>query len=630
MANLKINNNVISSLRTIESPDVLTEKLLQILEQSLLQQADSGGRDKSNLGDLKKIYTLLQENEFDTGMKQQQIMAAYEKSIKSVEEVMESYGDKENGILQKKVDDFLSDVPGLKDIASALQKENPIIGQTWKAISGTWNFAKKRIQKSKEAKEKHKSNTKLLETQAKDIHNLEKTSEEAHEDNKESSETHEEILIQILDDIQNIRDNTDQLKNLNDIPKLTDSKTCDKAVEIDNVNESQTIENVSNNEIGDFVDTNGVVIEHLDNIDEHIKDGIKDIIKYMSTSDEKEKREGLLTRLRNTKTTIDPNIKKIGPKEEKESEHDKESKSFFSSMSSLMKIAKPILAMFGIGAVSGILNFLTPIKTLFSVLGSIGSSIMKFLPTILRIGGRVAIIGTIVMAIYDFVDGFAKTFEIFENQDEVSIFDRIHYAYTNIIGGFIKLFDNILGWFGLNFLDENTTQEDITNAIFEFNNKLINSVKNGLNHLLDWLSDLLPDWAVPDFRFDTSSSPKFKDESGNETTNQNGSSTTSPKRIFDKSVTDTYESIKTSISESSIGDAWRYITGSESSASVKFNAELKDYEKEAAKLSSSKQNTTIANSGNQVNNIVNNSTSNSKSAINTSNPDLNFRSAVRR
>ena len=80
--------------------------------------------------------------------------------------------------------------------------------------------------------------------------------------------------------------------------------------------------------------------------------------------DEKEKREGLLTRLRNTKTTIDPNIKKIGPKEEKESEHDKESKSFFSSMSSLMQIAKPILAMFGIGAVSGILNFLTPIKTL--------------------------------------------------------------------------------------------------------------------------------------------------------------------------------------------------------------------------------------------------------------------------
>ena len=627
MANLQINNNVISSLKSIKAPDQLTEHLLQILEQSLLHQADSGGKDKSNLSDLKKIHTMLTENELNVGMKQQQVMMAYEKSIKSVEEIMESYGDKEKGILQKKVDDFLSDVPGLKDIASALQKENPIIGQTWKAISGTWNFAKKRLQKSKEAKEKYENNTKLLETQAKDIQNLESTAEESLENDKEIAEKSENILDQILKDIQSIRDNTDHLESLDNISQLTKSDSQSNIVEITNSsNAPQTIQNVTNTDIDEnIIDSNKVVVERLDNIDGHIEDGIKDIIKYMSTEDEKEKRESLLTRLRNTKTTVDPKIKRVETKQP-ETEHDKESKSFFSSLSGLLKIAKPILAMFGIDAVGGMLNFMSPIKTMFSVLSSLGSTIVKFLPTILRIGGRLAIIGTVVMAIWDFVDGFAKTYEVFENQDDVTIADRIRYAYDNIIAGFIKLFDDVLGWFGLNFLDENTTQEDITKAIFEFQQNFTNSIKEGLNSLLDWFADLLPDWAVPDFRFDTNSGPKFKNDESS-----TGNDPQKPKRIFNETISELYENAKTTISESFVGDTWRWLTNDDTSTtSGKFNSNIKHYEQEAAKINKQQTSSVISNSGNNVNNVINNNTTGGNVSKTTSNPDLNFRSAINR
>lgn len=627
MADLRINNNVISSLRSIEAPDQLTEHLLQILEQSLLHQADRGGKDKSNLGDLKKIYEMMSENELNVGMKQQQVMMAYEKSIKAVEEIMESYGDKEKGILQKKVDDFLSDVPGLKDIASALQKENPIIGQTWKAISGTWNFAKKRLQKSKEAKEKYENNTKLLETQAKDIQNLESTAEESLENDKETAEKNENILDQILKDIQGIRDNTHHLESLDNISQLTKSDSQSNIVEIkDSSNTPQEIQNVTNVDIDENqIDSNKVVVERLDTIDGHIEDGIKNIIKYMSVENEKEKRESLLTRLRNTKTTVDPKIKRVETTQ-KESENDKESKGFFSSLSGLLKIAKPILAMFGIGAVSGMLNFMSPIKTMFTVLRSLGSTIIKFLPTILRIGGKLAIIGTVIMAIYDFVDGFAKTFEVFENQDDVSLYDRINYAYDNIIAGFIKLLDDVLDWFGLSFLDENTTQEDITKAIFEFQQDFTNFIKEGLNKILDWFADILPDWAVPDFRFDTKSKLKFKDD---ETSSDD--ETKKSKRIFNENVSNLYESTKKSISESFIGDTWRWLTNDDSSTtSGKFNSNVKHYEQEAAKINKQQTSSVISNSGNNVNNVINNNTTGGNINKTTSNPDLNFRKAVNR
>ena len=601
MANLQINNNVISSLRSIEAPDQLSEHLLQILEQSLLHQADRGGKDKSNLGDLKKIYEMMSENELNVGMKQQQIMMAYEKSIKAVEEIMESYGDKEKGILQKKVDEFLSDAPGLKDIVSALQKENPIIGQTWKAISGTWNFAKKRLKKSKEAKEKYENNTKLLETQAKDIKNLESTAEESLENDKETAEKGENILDQILKDIQSIRDNTHHLESLDNISQLTKSDSQSNIVEIkDSSNTPETIQNVTNVDVDEnIVDSNKVVVERLDTIDGHIEDGIKNIIKYMSTENEKDKRESLLTRLRNTKTTVDPKIKRV-ESQQKETESDKESKSFFSSISGLLKIAKPILAMFGIGAVSGMLNFMSPIKTMFTVLRSLGSTIIKFLPTILRIGGKLAIIGTVVMAIWDFVDGFIKSFEVFENQDDVSIYDRINYAYDNIIAGFIKLFDDVLGWFGLSFLDENTTQEDITKAIFEFQQNFTNFIKEGLNKILDWMADILPDWAVPDFRFDTKSKLKFKDDETKNPNFEDDQQTKKPKRIFNEDVSNFYENTKKTISESFVGDAWRWLTNDDSSTtSGKFNSNVKHYEQEAAKINKQQTSSVISNSGNK-------------------------------
>ena len=610
MANLQINNNVISSLRSIEAPNKLTEHLLKILEQSLLHQADRGGKDKSNLGDLKKIYNMLSKNELNVGMKQQQMMITYERSIKSIEEVIESYSDQEKGILQQKVDDFLADVPGLKDIASALQRENPIIGQTWKAISGTWNFAKKRLQKSKEAKEKYENNTKLLETQAKDIQSLENTAEESLENDKEIAEKSENTLDRILEDIQRIRDNTHHLENLDNIVKIDDS-----------LDTPQAIQNVTSVDVdGNLIDSNNVVVERLDTIDGHIESGIKNIIKYMSTENKKEKRESLLTRLRNTKTAVDPKIKRVET-HRPETEHDKASNNFFSSLSNLSRYAKPILALFSAGK---LMSLMMPIKSMFGVLGSLGSTITKFLPTILKIGGKLAVIGTVVMAVYDFVDGFAKTYEVFENQDNVTILDRIRYAHSNIIAGLVKFFDDVLGWFGLSFLDENTTQEDITKAIFEFRQNFTNYIKEGLNKILDWLADILPDWAVPDFRFDTESKLQFKDD-------ETGGETQKPKRIFNEKISKVYEDTEKTISESFVGDAWHWLTNDNSStASGKFNSNVKHYEQEAAKINKQQSSSVVSNSGNNVNNVINNNTTGGSGNKTTSNPDLNFRKAVNR
>ena len=218
-------------------------------------------------------------------------------------------------------------------------------------------------------------------------------------------------------------------------------------------------------------------------------------------------------------------------------------------------------------------------------------------------------------------------FSIFEDNDNVAIHERLSYALGYVASGFIKLINDVLDIFGLGFLDSETTQEDIAKELFKFRESLFNSIKASINSLLDWLSDLLPDWLVPDFRFDTSIK-KFKsdkDQPNNDVVRKiGGTEYKTDSKIFN-SVTDTGSSVinETTKFFSDIIDS--VIMPKENSVSLKYNQQVKLKEAELEQINrTNNNNKQVINSGNSNVTNVNNAQHIHSGGKNTGNPDKGF------
>ena len=169
MRDISITNNMITSLRSIESKDELVNELVNILSLSLARQHETKGRDTKNLEELKQVHKMIQENDLNLGQYQQKLLTHYAKSVEAIESVIERASDKDSSILERAYNNIVDSVPALKDITSALMRENPLIGQTWKIAAGTFKFAKDRISKIKEKKSKEKSAIDIIDGQQKTL-----------------------------------------------------------------------------------------------------------------------------------------------------------------------------------------------------------------------------------------------------------------------------------------------------------------------------------------------------------------------------------------------------------------------------------------------------------------------------
>lgn len=632
---ISITNNMITSLRSIESKDELVNELVNILSLSLAKQHEAKGRDKQNLEELKQVQKMIQENDLNLGQYQQKLLMHYTKSVETIESIIEKANDKDSSILKRAYDNIVDSVPALKDITSALMRENPLIGQTWKIAAGTFKFAKDRISKIKAKKNNEKSAINIIDKQQKTISAIAENIEDLKEDAVESDKidlSELEVLSDIAVDIYNIKQNTKHLDGLENV--INDNESNQK-----NVNNIERIENetnttVENNTIERITDvennniilaSDDVIIEKLDNIDEHIEDGINNLLKFLDDGDKKKEKNSILKRMRDTKTTIDTNVVSKFSKNDDSKNDEKHSGlgKLLGSIKSAMKFIRPML-----GLLTGtfLAKFVFGFKSLFGFIGRIGSVFGKLLPIFPRILGRASLIGTVIFAVYDFINGIIDSFSIFEDNDNVGIYDRINYAYDYVAAGFIKLINDILDVFGLGFLDAETTQEDIAKELFKFKESLFNSIKASINSLLDWLSDYLPDWLVPDFRFDTSVK-KFKsdkDEPNNEVVRKIGDTEfKSDSKIFNN-IIDTGSSVvkETTKFFSDIID--NVIMPKESSISFKYNQQVKLKEAELEQINKTNNNKQIVNSGNSNVTNINNSQHVHSGGKNTRNPDKGF------
>lgn len=624
MRDISITNNMITSLRSIESKDELVNELVNILSLSLARQHETKGRDTKNLEELKQVHKMIQENDLNLGQYQQKLLTHYAKSVEAIESVIERASDKDSSILERAYNDIVDSVPTLKDITSALMRENPLIGQTWKIAAGTFKFAKDRISKIKEKKSKEKSAIDIIDSQQKTIRDISENIEDLKDDAIESDKidlSELEVLSDIAVDIYKIKQNTQHLDELENV--IPDNVPNRKDVVDNNI---ERITDIENNNV--ILTSEGVVVEKLDDIDEHITDGIKNVLKFLDGSDKRKEKNSILRRMRDTKTTIDTNIASKLSQNGGSQNDDKHSGigigNLLGGLKNALRFIKPMLVLLTSTVLA---KFVFGFKSLFGLIGKIGSIFGKLAPIFPKILGRASVIGTAVFAIYDFINGIIDSFSIFEDNDNVAIHERLSYALGYVASGFIKLINDVLDIFGLGFLDSETTQEDIAKELFKFRESLLNSIKASINSLLDWLSDLLPDWLVPDFRFDTSIK-KFKsdkDQPNNDVVRKiGGTEYKTDSKIFN-SVTDTGSSVinETTKFFSDIVDS--VIMPKENSVSLKYNQQVKLKEAELEQINrTNNNNKQVINSGNSNVTNVNNAQHIHNGGKNTGNPDKGF------
>ena len=622
MRDISITNNMITSLRSIESKDELVNELVNILSLSLARQHETKGQDKRNLEELKQVHTMIQENDLNLGQYQQKLLTHYAKSVEAIESVIERASDKDSSILERAYNNIVDSVPALKDITSALMRENPLIGQTWKIAAGTFKFAKDRISKIKEKKSKEKSAIDIIDGQQKTLKEMSENIEDLKDDVVESDRidlSELEVLSDIAVDIYNIKQNTQHLDELeNIIPNSVPHQKDDVDSNIERITD------VENNNV--ILTSEDVVIEKLDDIDEHITDGIKNVLKFLDDGDKKKEKNSILRRMRDTKTTVDTDIASKLSQNGGSQNDDKHGGigNLLGGLKNALRFIRPMLVLLTSTVLA---KFVFGFKSLFGFIGKVGSIFSKLAPIFPKILGRASVIGTAIFAIYDFVNGIIDSFSIFEDNDNVAIHERLIYALGYVASGFIKLINDVLDIFGLGFLDSETTQEDIAKELFKFRESLLNSIKASINSLLDWLSDLLPDWLVPDFRFDTSIK-KFKsdkDQPNNDVVRKiGGTEYKTDSKIFN-SVTDTGSSVinETTKFFSDIIDS--VIMPKENSVSLKYNQQVKLKEAELEQINrTNNNNKQVINSGNSNVTNINNAQHIHSGGKNTRNPDKGF------
>jgi hypothetical protein len=136
----------------------------------------------------------------------------------------------------------------------------------------------------------------------------------------------------------------------------------------------------------------------------------------------------------------------------------------------------------------GIMTGITAVFGFLSSIGRVGLSLLK-------IGMKGSIIGAVIMAIYDFIDGFFNAGDILDmDEADLNIKDKIIAGFASIWGNIIKLFDTVLEWFGVDLINS----ENITETIAKKTKKLVDGFFDWVFGLFDNVKQFIEGFDIGD------------------------------------------------------------------------------------------------------------------------------------
>jgi len=422
-----------------DNPEEAATNLQKILNESLIAYSSGNTRlQKSALGELKHLKNAMMAQQINAGDKTQHYTVAFstmiEKFDKTIEEATHS-----NNSFDSTIASVYDNLPSVDTLTTALMTANPIMGYGVKMISDIRSKAKASISNARKQAEERK---RILEQEKQQLEQL----VNSVDDQSKSVVDQTEAVIDGQDNLSDVFN-----RKFDDNSDVFNRKFDDNSSALFNEIASNTRALVKVWDAEAFIDSNEV-LERIADIDEERLDLERESLRQQEISNIEQERQNTKN---NSSIVVQGDNGSAG---------------------------SDILAGFGMGAgFGGFKGILGSLKGLFKFFGS--------LKNVIRVAAKFAIIGTVISALVDMVDGFYDAHKFFDG--EIGIKERIISAFSSFIGGIVDTVDWLAGLVGLNFLDEEYKGDKLTQKIVNVISNIYDSVLNFFDTIIDGTTDAI-------------------------------------------------------------------------------------------------------------------------------------------
>jgi len=412
-----------NAIRKETDTDKVTQQLEAILMESInVQNSDSKNFQVRALKELKQLRSDMITGQINAGAKSNQYVGVYSHVIDQLEEMTASTIETNSGLMDG-VGSITNSMPSTDSLVAALMTANPIVGYGVKIMH---DLTKSRREAKRHKRDEQKRRLSALKGQEEYIKS-QLTMQDDQQDvidgqldgkgEKGFGDIHSKLLVEIRDEIKRLE--------------------------------------LALKEGDDVIDS------HLESVDDHLGDQID----QAADLDYAARRESKLSRLEEPKDDAIPIIENLTTNAQSEKKDGIMGMLggamgvFRLIAAGFMGFATTLGALFSLGAGGGLLaKMLSPIKSLVGFVFSIGKMALS-------IGSKLLLPAAVLLAIFDFFNGFFNADEILGKHDsELSLGDRILVGIANVIARFVKIIDGVLEFFNIDLFD--TT--DLTKRIYEF------------------------------------------------------------------------------------------------------------------------------------------------------------------
>ena len=411
-----------------DNPEEAATNLQKILNESLIAYSSGNTRlQKSALGELKHLKNAMMAQQINAGDKTQHYTVAFSTMIEKFDKTIEE-ATHSNNSFDSTIASVYDNLPSVDTLTTALMTANPIMGYGVKMISDIRSKAKASISNARKQAEERK---RILEQEKQQL---------------------EQLVNSVDDQSKSVVDQTEAVidgqDNLSDV---FNRKFDDNSSALFNEIASNTRALVKVWDAEAFIDSNEV-LERIADIDEERLDLERESLRQQEISNIEQERQNTKN---NSSIVVQGDNGSAG---------------------------SDILAGFGMGAgFGGFKGILGSLKGLFKFFGS--------LKNVIRVAAKFAIIGTVISALVDMVDGFYDAHKFFDG--EIGIKERIISAFSSFIGGIVDTVDWLAGLVGLNFLDEEYKGDKLTQKIVNVISNIYDSVLNFFDTIIDGTTDAI-------------------------------------------------------------------------------------------------------------------------------------------
>ena len=482
-----------ASLRT-QSPEQTIATLQDILREALhVQSSGSAFFADRALKELKQIRQDMTAGQINAGSRTAQISGTYGHVIDQLESLTKN-ADKTQSDMGKTIDSIKNAFPSSDTLIGALMTANPVLGYGVKLFR---DISRSRRAAKVKDNDERKRRLSVLEQQAEFIESqfdvVEEQKEVAQQQmdvvsaEKKEKRTRSYVYKPLLEDIKTeiselkslISDagtlvevdqadvqHTDALNNINETITNNNKNISTKLTRVDAANdklEDNVVQLFGNQQ----PNLNQPDLQRI-SVNEEIQDGTEDLIRVnedgtdrivdavnaLSDNQEKEAaRQRRKEKLERSRLTVTP----YSSPSHVESNAVSEGKGspFLGLLAALRGLG--MLGILGTGA--GLLTALvSPIKALFSLVGTLGSMLLK-------LGSKLLLPAAIIGSIYKFFEGFFEADKIIgKNDSQISTTERIVAGVSNLLSSIVNMVDGLLEWTGYDVIDT----EGLTKKIFDF------------------------------------------------------------------------------------------------------------------------------------------------------------------